>query len=154
MREDLVVDFVDVSLQKLELEYIDLYLVHNPMGLTFHSMDNFFPEKDGKPDVDHTTDLLAVWRGMEAELKKGRVRAIGVSNFNSEQIKLICNYGRIKPFNIQVTYIVQVRCYYISVQRSTRARYEIASGFHACPLPGCYLSCEVVISIKLLHSLC
>ncbi len=57
------------SLQRMQLEYLDLYLIHQPYG-----------------------DVYGSWRAMEELYKEGRVRAIGVSNFYSDRlIDLILN---------------------------------------------------------------
>ena len=48
------------SLQRLQLDYLDLYLIHQPYG-----------------------DVYGEWRAMQELYKKGKIRAIGVSNFHS-----------------------------------------------------------------------
>ena len=102
MHENLVSDFVSASLEKLQVDYIDLYLLHSTLGAHFHSMTEALPKKDGKIDVDFNTDLEAVWRGMEAQVETGKVRAIGISNFNSQQVKLVWSTARVKPSILQV----------------------------------------------------
>ncbi len=57
------------SLRKLQLDYLDLYLIHQPFG-----------------------DVYGEWRAMEELYKEGKVRAIGVSNFHPDRlIDLIVN---------------------------------------------------------------
>lgn len=48
------------------------------------------------------TDYLESWKGMEECVRQGLARSIGVSNFNSEQIKRILDSAKIKPVNNQV----------------------------------------------------
>ncbi len=42
------------------------------------------------------------FKGMEEQVLNGKARAIGVSNFNEEQIERICKKGKIMPANLQV----------------------------------------------------
>ena len=89
------------SLEDLGLEYIDLYLMHWPTA--FEQGDEFFPkDEEGNMKYDlelHPTDT---WMEMEKLVKKGLVRDIGVSNFNSKQIQEILDKGSIKPVTNQV----------------------------------------------------
>jgi diketogulonate reductase-like aldo/keto reductase len=55
---------IDTSLQKLGLDYMDLYLLHQPYG-----------------------DTMGAWRALEEAQKEGKIRAIGVSNFYADQLK-------------------------------------------------------------------
>ncbi|KAG6451567.1 hypothetical protein O3G_MSEX007227 [Manduca sexta] len=77
------------SLDRLALNYVDLYLMHWPMGL----------------NVDHTyseVDFMETWRGLEDVYKLGLTKAIGVSNFNLKQLKRVLEEGTVKPAAIQI----------------------------------------------------
>lgn len=65
---------IDNSLQKLDLDYIDLYLLHQPYG-----------------------DTMGAWRALEEAQKEGKIRAIGVSNFYADQIKDLKLTMPVKP---------------------------------------------------------
>ncbi|KZT80649.1 oxidoreductase aldo/keto reductase family [Lactiplantibacillus plantarum] len=55
---------IDASLQRLGLDYLDLYLLHQPYG-----------------------DVMGAWRALEEDYHAGKIRAIGVSNFYADQLK-------------------------------------------------------------------
>ena len=69
----------ETSLKKLGLDYIDLYLLHQPMG-----------------------DVFAAWRRIEELYRAGRIRAIGVSNFYPAPLADFCETVEIKPMVNQV----------------------------------------------------
>lgn len=69
---------VDKTLQRLRTNYIDLLLIHQPAG-----------------------NYIAGYRQMEKAYKKGKVKAIGLSNFSIEQIKEILSIAEIKPSVLQ-----------------------------------------------------
>ena len=71
-------DAVDKTLARLDTDYIDLLLIHQPAG-----------------------DYVAGYRLMEKAYKEGKVRAIGLSNFNEEQIKEILSICEVKPTILQ-----------------------------------------------------
>ena len=48
------------------------------------------------------TDFMDTWRALEDAVSSGKIRSIGVSNFNCKQIQRIINEGRIHPSNVQV----------------------------------------------------
>ena len=67
------------SMRKLGLEYLDLYLIHQPMG-----------------------DTYGTWRAMEELYCEGRIRAIGVCNFYPHVLADFCETVKIKPMVNQV----------------------------------------------------
>jgi 2,5-diketo-D-gluconate reductase A len=69
----------DNSLKKLGLDYLDLYLIHQPFG-----------------------DVYGEWRAMEELYKEGRIRAIGVSNFHPDRITDLIVHNEIVPAVNQV----------------------------------------------------
>jgi len=104
LRRDDVEEFLTRSLADLQMNYVDLYLVHSPMGFKRpENLDDVFPKDDkGVFQFDNTTNLEEVWKVMEAMVDAGLTKSIGVSNFNSQQIQRILNIARIKPVNLQV----------------------------------------------------
>jgi 2,5-diketo-D-gluconate reductase A len=64
----------DNSLKRLQLDYIDLYLIHQPFG-----------------------DVYGEWRAMEELYQQGKVRAIGVSNFLPDRIMDLMIHNKITP---------------------------------------------------------
>ncbi|KAL0968219.1 hypothetical protein UPYG_G00263960 [Umbra pygmaea] len=96
------------SLSDLQLDYLDLYLVHFPVGLKKVD-DELFPMKDGEiltTDIDY----LDVWKGMEALQASGKVKSIGVSNFSILQLERLLSVAKVPPAVNQVElhpYLVQ-----------------------------------------------
>lgn len=96
------------SLSDLQLDYLDLYLVHFPVGLKKMG-DELFPRKDGKI-VTSDVDYVDVWRGMEALQASGKVKSIGVSNFSILQLERLLALCRVPPAVNQVElhpYLIQ-----------------------------------------------
>ena len=62
------------SLKRLQLEYLDLYLIHQPYG-----------------------DIYGAWRAMEELYREGRIRAIGVSNFHPDRIMDLIIHNQVVP---------------------------------------------------------
>lgn len=62
-RSENVERFLRKSLQNLRLDYIDLYLIHAPIGLTAKHDDDLFPmNADGFVVLDNDTDLVDLWK--------------------------------------------------------------------------------------------
>lgn len=82
------------TLRDLQLDYLDLYLVHWPVSL---KSDVMFPEK-GEDFLDYSqAPLSETWAGMEALKASGKVKHIGVSNFNHSKIKEVLDSCKLKP---------------------------------------------------------
>lgn len=93
-----------LSLKNLGVDYVDLYLMHTPMGSKYHgdAFEHYLP-KDAEGNMDFSdVDYLDTWKEMEKLVEKGLVKSIGVSNFNSEQLQRILTEGSIKPVTNQV----------------------------------------------------
>ncbi|KAH7413102.1 aldo/keto reductase-like protein [Cadophora sp. MPI-SDFR-AT-0126] len=92
------------SLARLNLESVDLYLMHWP--LAFKRTDDYevLTHADGKPVIDEelTTNHERTWRAMEDLVRRGKAKAIGVSNFRIDQMEALLKYAEIKPVCNQV----------------------------------------------------
>lgn len=102
MRTDLVERFLKASLSRLQVNYVDLYLTHWPLGLVHTTDEELIPMKDGKVVYDKTTDIEAIWKAMESQVDAGRAKSIGISNYNVKQVERIMKMARIPPCNNQV----------------------------------------------------
>ncbi|XP_014260921.1 alcohol dehydrogenase [NADP(+)]-like [Cimex lectularius] len=101
MRPSGVHRFLNESLRKLQLDYLDLYYMHCPFG--FREGDEMYPHADdGSIVLDMNTDHVAIWKTMEEYVKKGVLKAIGVSNFNARQLQRVYENAEIKPSTLQV----------------------------------------------------
>ncbi|HUD33748.1 MAG TPA: aldo/keto reductase [Variovorax sp.] len=72
-------DAIDASLRRLRLDFLDLYLIHQPFG-----------------------DVHGSWRAMEAAHRAGKLRAIGVSNFHPDRLMDLMAFNEIAPAVNQV----------------------------------------------------
>lgn len=87
------------SLNKLRLDYLDLYLVHFPIATKHTGVGNTSSAigEDGVLDIDTTITLEATWHAMEDLVSKGLVRSIGISNYDIFLTRDCLAYSRIKP---------------------------------------------------------
>ncbi|HJA46260.1 MAG TPA: aldo/keto reductase [Candidatus Limosilactobacillus excrementigallinarum] len=70
---------IDGALERLNQDYVDLLLLHQPFG-----------------------DTYGAWRAMEKAVKDGKLRSIGVSNFQSFQVQNLMMFNEIKPVVNQI----------------------------------------------------
>ncbi|CAH0391720.1 unnamed protein product [Bemisia tabaci] len=98
---ELVESVLKKQLEWLNLDYVDLYLIHLP--IRFKQDDtNPLPKDEQGNIIREPVDLISLWKAMEAQVDAGRAKSIGLSNFNSKQIANIVENARIKPANLQV----------------------------------------------------
>ena len=86
---------IDKMLARLGTDYIDLLLLHQQFG-----------------------DYLGAWKDMEKAVKAGKVRSIGISNFESDRLENICEAAMIKPS------VLQVECHPYYQQNELKKRIE------------------------------
>lgn len=84
------------------LDYIDLYLMHMPVGYKYIDEETLLPKDEAGRLELSDVDYLDTYKAMENLVKLGLVRSIGVSNFNSEQLKRVIDNCEIKPVTNQV----------------------------------------------------
>ncbi|KAI8850396.1 NADP-dependent oxidoreductase domain-containing protein [Chytridium lagenaria] len=89
------------TLSDLGLEYLDLYLMHWPVAFKTQSDGTALTDANGKPVLDDVP-IIETWRAMEALVDTGKVKSIGVSNFNVTKLKTLLAEARIKPAVNQV----------------------------------------------------
>jgi alcohol dehydrogenase (NADP+) len=100
-RPDRVEPAFEASLARLQLTYLDLYLIHTPFA--FQPGDNQDPrDKDGNVIYDSETTLLDTWRALEALVDHGKCRAIGLSDITLDKLQPLYESARIKPAVVQV----------------------------------------------------
>ena len=89
------------SLERLQLKYLDLYLIHTPFA--FQPGDEQDPrDQNGNVLYDSGVTLLDTWRAMERLVDGGRCRAIGLSDISLNELLPIYESARIKPAAVQV----------------------------------------------------
>jgi alcohol dehydrogenase (NADP+) len=91
----------EASLDRLRLNYLDLYLIHTPFA--FQAGEEQDPrDQNGNVVYDREVTLLDTWRAMESLVDRGRCRAIGLSDVNLNGLLPIYESARIKPAVVQV----------------------------------------------------
>ena len=91
----------EASLERLQLDYVDCYLIHTPFA--FRAGPDQDPrDEHGEVIYDTGVTLAETWQALEALMDEGRCRAIGLSNVDLAQLKDIFASARIKPGAVEV----------------------------------------------------
>lgn len=97
------------SLEDLQLDYLDLYLIHFPIASQFVPFEkNYPPGWFTDPDADHPVmvpdrvSIIETWRAMEELAREGLIREIGVCNFGCSLLRDLINQADIAPSVLQV----------------------------------------------------
>jgi len=95
--------FLQDSLNDMGLDYVDLFLIHNPASVQT-GPDEMTPLRDADNHLipDTSATLEETWKALEDLVKEGKTKAIGVSNFSIEQVERIAKCAKIKCANHQV----------------------------------------------------
>ncbi|XP_071835164.1 aldo-keto reductase 1B-like [Apostichopus japonicus] len=95
---------MNLSLKALQLDYVDLYLMHSPMAFQHAGDTVMYPPTEGNPDrvLNDDVDYLDTWKAMESLVGKGLTKSIGVSNFNIEQLGKLMNIAKVPCVNNQI----------------------------------------------------
>ena len=81
------------TLEKLQLDYLDLYLDHWPSGNNYNN-----------PDAPKQVPIFELWPKLEALVDKGLTRSIGCSNYNVQSLLNLLSFCKIKPIANQVEF--------------------------------------------------
>lgn len=107
-RPDLVRPAFDQTLRHLQLDYIDLYLIHTPCAFA-EETDELFPRNGDKTIRFSSVDYVDTWLEMKKLYDDGLARNIGVANFNIEQLQRIIATGFVPA-------VLQIECNPFCVQ--------------------------------------
>ncbi|CAK7220015.1 hypothetical protein SBRCBS47491_004046 [Sporothrix bragantina] len=89
---------VDETLADLQTDYLDLYLIHWPVAFRHVDDKTRFPVNPETEQIDVIDVPIAdTWKALEAVVRKGKIRTIGVSNFTREAIEELWKTAEIRP---------------------------------------------------------
>ncbi|NCP64467.1 MAG: aldo/keto reductase [Paraglaciecola sp.] len=118
-RKEHVEPAIRKSLHDLQLDYLDLYLIHFPIAQPYVDFNDRYPPewifdpKAAEPKMEIApVPLYETWQGMEALVEAGLTHKIGVCNYNTGLLNDLMAYAKIKPAVLQVEshpYLTQQR---------------------------------------------
>jgi len=76
---------MDASLKNLQVDFVDLYLMHWPSP--FARSEKLMPKGDNGKIKTGDTDYIDTWKAMEKLVKAGKAKAIGISNFSKAELE-------------------------------------------------------------------
>ncbi|KAL8705889.1 MAG: hypothetical protein Q9201_001037 [Fulgogasparrea decipioides] len=91
---------LDASLKDLGTDYVDLYLMHWPVA--FARGEESFPKDSNGKIKNGNTDFVDTWKAMEKAFKKGKAKAIGVSNFSRKEVERLLKETEVVPAANQI----------------------------------------------------
>ncbi|KAH7139788.1 aldehyde reductase [Dactylonectria estremocensis] len=99
-----VEEALDQSLSDLGTDYVDLYLIHWPVSFIKPAEATLRFPIDPSDEGVHVIDvpIEETWKALEALVKKGKIKSIGVSNFTKEKVEEIFKFAEIKPVVNQI----------------------------------------------------
>ncbi|KAI1831544.1 hypothetical protein DTO006G1_1841 [Penicillium roqueforti] len=103
-RYDDVLWSLNNSLERLKLDYVDLFLVHWPIACEKDGQGKPLIGPDGKHVIlkDLTENNEETWRAVEKLYADGKTRAIGVSNWTIPQLEAMAKYAKVQPMLNQI----------------------------------------------------
>jgi D-xylose reductase len=121
------------SLQDLQLDYLDLYLIHFPIAQRFVPFEERYPpgwftdENAELPRVEaDRVPIIETWRALEELVSEGLVREIGVCNFGCSLLRDLMNQAEIQPAMLQIEMHP-----YLTQEKLTRFCHESGIGVTA-----------------------
>ncbi|CAG2109461.1 unnamed protein product [Medioppia subpectinata] len=90
-----VAEGLKLTLKRLNIQYLDMYLIHFPFG--FEEGGEDIPLTPDGLTRDSNVSVVETWKGMEDVYRAGLVKSIGVSNFNVNQLCRLMRQCQIKP---------------------------------------------------------
>jgi diketogulonate reductase-like aldo/keto reductase len=101
-RPELVRPAIVGTLKDLQLDHLDLYLMHWPLAHVNDGTGNSKKDANGVSIIDNEVTVAETWAAMEKLVDEGLVKSIGVSNFNIANLEALLKQCRIKPAMNQI----------------------------------------------------